>query len=344
MNDTDLFKQIKQGTLHPVYLLYGQESYFVSACVDKIIEKAVPSGFESFNLNRFNGEKLSYIELEDAVSTLPMMAERKCVVVKDLDIDKLNKNDIDSLMEMVSNPNESTVLVLYSTGVEYDFKKSTKLKKLSEAIQKNGVVCDFALKDKATLKRALSDRAQKVYVELDMPIADLLIDRCSQSYSVLINEIDKLIAYVQGRGGDRLEITKADIEACSIPSIDATSFDLARSILNKKYEQAFLLLDELFYQRMEALSILGALNMCFIDLYRAKCAMMNGCNTDAVLTDFGYPKNRAFAVRNSFRDVQGYSIESIRRCLNALIDADCQIKSSKVQDRLILENMIGKMI
>lgn len=344
MNDTDLFKQIKQGILQPLYLLYGQESYFVSACVDKIIEKAVPTGFESFNLNRFNGEKLSFDELEDAVSTLPMMAEKKCVVVKDLDIDKLNKNDIDILMELISNPNESIVLVLYATGVLYDIKKSTKLRKLSEAIQKNGVVCDFALKDKPTLKRALWDRAKKAGIELDMPVADVLIDRCSQSYSVLVNEVDKLIHYVQGRDEDHREITKADIDACCIPSIDSTSFDLARSILNKKYDQAFLLLDELFYQRMESLSILGALNMCFIDLYRAKCAMVNGHTTDEVVIDFSYPKNRTFAVRNSFRDVQNYSIESIRRCLNALIDADYQIKSSKMQDRLILENMIGKMI
>lgn len=344
LDDTTLFKRLKQGQLENLYLLFGQETYFVSSCVEKIIQQAVSSGFESFNLQRLNGEKLSMNDLEDAVSTLPMMAERKCVVVKDLDIDKLKKDEYEKLEELITNPVDTTVLVLYTTGLGYDIKKSAKLKKLSGFIEKNGVVCDFALKDKPTLKRALVDRAKKAGVELDMPVADILIDRCSQSYAVLQNEVDKLISYVSSREADYREITKADIDACCIASIDSTAFDLAKAILNRKYDRAFVLLDELFYQRMEALSILGALNMCFIDLYRAKSALNAGRSADQVLTDFAYPKNRSFAVKNAFRDVQGYSTQALHTCLDALMEADYQLKSSKLEDRLIMETMIGKMM
>ncbi len=346
LKDEELFKRIKMGDIKPVYLLYGQEAYFITACVDAIVKKTVAKGNESFNLNRFSGDKLSMNDVEDAVEALPIMLSaiecKKCVVIKDLDIDKLAKNDLEQLMEMVTNPNESTALIIYSTSIVYDMKKSSKLKKLSEQVQKTGAVCEFALKDKPALKRALCATAKKSGLQLEMPTAELIIDRCSQSYEVLLNELDKLISYVSG--SNKTEITKLDIDECCIASIDSTSFDLAKAILNKRYERAFMLLDELFYQRVEALSILGALNMCFIDLYRAKTGMATGHSIDEVLTDFNYPKNRLFAVKNAFRDVSGMSIEAIRRGLNALVEADLKLKSSKMEDRIILEYMIGSMI
>lgn len=344
LDDASIFKQIKQGDICPQYLLYGQEAYFISSAVERIIQKAVPKGFEAFNVIRISGEKLDLNELEDAVATFPLMTGKKCVLLKDLDIDKLAKADFDRLVKLVKDPNEASVLIIYTTDNIYDSKKSTKLRKLIEIISKNGSVCDFGTKDKSTLKRALCDRAKKAGIELTAQIAEMIIDCCSQDYSILINELDKLISYADSRSDELRQITVQDVQLCCIPSVDSTSFDLAKAILAKKYDTAFRLLDELFYQRVEALSILGALNMCFIDLYRAKVALAHGKTVDMVTADFGYPKNRLFAVKNAFRDVRAYSIENLRKCLTALTEADYQLKSSKLQDRLILETMIGRMI
>lgn len=339
--DAEIFKNVKQGIIHPVYLLFGQEEYFVTACVDAIVKKTVSSGFESFNLIKFF-EKADINEIENAVEALPVMSQKKCVIVKDMELDKLSKGDMDKLLELVINPNESTVFIIYSTSIIYDIKKSAKLKKLAEQISKTGIVCEFGYKDKATLKRALCERAGKSSLALDMMTAEYLITRCSSSYAILINELDKVIAFVIG--SDRNEITEGDINQCCVASIDSNSFDLAKAVMSKKYDRAFLLMDELFFQRMEALSILGALNMCFIDLYRAKVALGAGVSPEQVLADFNYPKNRSFAVKNSFRDVKSYSIEKLRRCISSLAQADIELKSSKLDDRLILERMLGNMM
>lgn len=339
VEDSALFTLIKQGAAaSPVYLLFGKESYFVTACVDKIIKKYVSPEFMSFNLNRFTETKINIDEVYDSCEALPMFAATKCVVVKDLNIDKMAKADYDRLVELVSAPNESTILVICDTTDSYDMKKSSKLKKLSELVQKKGIVCEFKPKDKPTLKRALCARAKKAGLEMEMTTADFLIDRCSFSYGILINEIDKLIAYVNQSGLE--EITNAHIYECCIPSIDSTAFDLARAILQKKAETALLLVDKLFFQRVEALAILGALDRCFIDLYRAKTAINNGKTVEQVLTDFNYPQNRMFVVKNAFRDVRGFSVEALRRCISALTLADFKMKSSKVDDRLLLEQML----
>ena len=336
--DRELFAKLKEGTLAPVYFLYGAESYFIRAAVQKIEEKAA-GGMEGFNLRKFQGDKASVGEIEDACETLPMMAEKKCVSVCDMDAEKLNKPEYDRLLAVISNPVETTVFVLFLLNVPVDLKRSAKWRKLAELAEKTGVVCEFAQKDKTTLKRALCERAKKEFLSMDMQTAGLLVDWCSQDYAVLLNEMDKLISHAQNG-----EITEKDVRECCIRSLDASAFDLAKSILSGKYDRAFSLLDELFSLRQEAVSILGALNLVFSDMYRAKCAQTSGKTPDDVAADFHYPKTRLFAVRNAFRDVQGVSAQHIRRCISALYDADRALKSSRAGDRLVMEQMLGRML
>ena len=337
-SDTELFSRLKQGELAPVYLLYGEEHYFSEQAAARIQSLAVSPGFESFNFQRFEGEKLDFSELEDACDALPMMAERKCVLVKDLDLEKLNKPELDRLLALVQEPNPSTVLILLQVSAAINPKKSAKSRKISEAAEKSGVVCAFSFKDKTTLKRALSERARKAYIRMELPVAEALIERCSSDYTLLVQELDKLIAYV-GEG----EITEADVDECCVRSIDASAFDLAKAVLNRNFDLAFQLLDELFFLRQEAMMILGALSMAFGDLYRAKCAQAAGRTPEQMSVDVRYPKNRQFAVKNAFRDVRKLDSAQFRLCLSALYEADRLLKSSRLDDRLILEQMLGKM-
>lgn len=339
VDDTALFRELKAGNVVPVYLLYGAEMSFIRAAVEQIRKIAVQSGFESFNLQNFDAEKDSWNAIEDACEALPMLSSRKCVCVKDADADKLPKADLERLMGLVSNPSDSTVLVLYMLSIQVDPKKA-KWKKLLDAAGKSGCVCEFAFKDRNTLRRALCERARKAHVSLDMDVAGVLVDRCSQNYAVLQNELDKLIAYVSGGS---YVITAQDVDECCVREIDSSAFDLARSILGGNFDRAYHLLDELFYLRQDAISILGALAMAFGDLYRAKCAQTAGKSADQVAEDFHYPKNRLFAVKNAFRDVRNFSAPQLRSCMAALYQADRQLKSSKLEDRLILEEMVGQM-
>lgn len=337
-SDRELFAGLKRAELAPVYFLYGAETYFVRTAVQKIEARAA-GGMEGFNLRKFEGDKVSIGEIEDVCETFPMMAEKKCVSVCDIDVEKLSKPDYDRLLEIISHPVETTVLVLFLLNVTVDLKKSVKWRKVAGEAEKTGIVCEFAQKDKATLKRALCERAKKACLSMDMQTAGLLVDWCPQDYAVLLNEMDKLISHAQNG-----EITEKDVRECCIRSIEASAFDLAKSILAGNYDRAFSLLDELFSLRQEAVSVLGALNLAFSDLYRAKCAQSSHKTPSDMETDFRYPKTRLFAVRNAFRDVQGVSARHIRRCIGALYDADRALKSSRADNRLVMEQMLGKML
>lgn len=343
LNETELKQRIAQGQLTNIYFLFGQENFFVSKYANEIVNKVVTKQFESFNLNWFHGDKLVLDELEDAIESLPMMADKKCVVVQNLDIDGLSKSDYDRFKEILKSPNEMTILVFFADKITYDLKKSSRVKTVLKQIEKIGTICEFPVKDKSTLKRALCEKAKKESLELDMPVAEYLIDRCSMNYAILMKELEKLIHYVKGLGKGT-EITKQAIDLCCMPTIESNAFQLSNAIVQRNYEKAFLLLDELLFQRQEPLAILGALDMCFYDVYRARVAIENGKTIEQVQVDFGYPPNRSFAVSNAFRDARATSIEQVRRYMSILTETDYQLKSSKADDRLVLEQMIGKMI
>lgn len=344
LTDVELFKRIKTNQLEKIYFLYGAEKYFVRKAVDMLKSAIVPSGTESFNLTELDGEKLDVSALEDICEGMPMMAQRKCVAVKDINIDKLNPNQLESLMNLIADVNPTTILIFYLVSPAIEVKKTAKFKKLFAAIEKEGVICEFELKDKATLKRALMEKASKNLVELDGRAADALVERCSQSYGVLLNEMDKLISYALAKNDIQKEITIKDIEECTVASIDASAFDLAKAVLAGNFNRAFILIDELFYLRQEAVPIISAAAMAFGDIYRAKAAALRGLTPEQVAKDFNYPQSRVFAIKNAFRDIRRYSIEDIRFCINSLYKADSELKSSKLDDRLILERAVGEML
>lgn len=342
VQDTAIFKDLKNGTLPNICFFYGEEGYFIGKAEKLLSERAVEPQFASFNSITFSSDNTDINAVEDAVEGLPMMAERKYILLKDWDMEKLAKADFDRLCNLLDYVPDTVVLAIIIQKSP-DVKKASRSKKLIDIISKNGIVCEFAAKDKSTLKRALCERAQKEYVNLEMDIAERMIDRCGTDYGRLVNELDKLISYTVATSEVKRDITAAAVDLCCIPSIEATSFELAKLLLSKRFDEGYSKLCDLLYLRQDGVAIVSALGMAFSDLYRASCAVEAGASQEQVLEDFGYPKNRAFAVKNAFRDIRSIPPQRISGCINALYEADLLLKSSKMEDKLILEQMLLKM-
>lgn len=337
LKEEDLNKSIRSESFYPVYLLYGSETYQIRKALQLLLKKAAPKTFAEFNLQKFDGETTSFNDLETAYEALPMMAERKCIVVKNWNFDKLAKNDLEKLVNLLENPNPSSIFIMYFTNQNADLKKNAKSKKICDIIGKIGAMTEFAQKDKASLRKILSDRCAKAGSKLPSAVCDKLIDWCGQDLSILMNETDKLISYAGNR-----EITKQDVQGLCTQSIQGTAFDLSNAILQNNYQKAFSILDRLFSLRTEPLMILGALNMSFIDLYRLKAAQSMNLTADQVIHDFRY-KSR-YRMTKLYQSVSLFSMEQIRNCIESLVKADMLLKSSRLDNRIILEQMLGEMM
>ena len=110
-----------------------------------VVRETVEEGFDAFNLQRFDGQEVSVAELEDAVEALPLMTDRKCVVVRDLDP---CIGDTDRLLRLMEGIPDSCVLVFWQMTLQPDKKKAWK--DFLDAANKVGTVVAHA--DQVTLQ------------------------------------------------------------------------------------------------------------------------------------------------------------------------------------------------
>ena len=111
LNDLTLKSSLKDGAILPVYMVVGDDIFLKKQALSRIIE-AVVSPDDDMNLIRYNFG-VSMQELYDELNGFPLMADKKCVVLSDFDVEKAAKDDFDKLIEMVEDPADTSVFVLY---------------------------------------------------------------------------------------------------------------------------------------------------------------------------------------------------------------------------------------
>ena len=89
--------QLKAKKILPVYSITGDDGYLKQLYVNKIIN-TVTDKDDVFNFQRF-GAECNLQDVYDSLSQLPIMADRKCALLCDYDIEHCSKENLDSTRE-----------------------------------------------------------------------------------------------------------------------------------------------------------------------------------------------------------------------------------------------------
>lgn len=334
ITETQLKDRIKAGTC-PLYVLYGAESYLTEQYTQLIIRHTVEEGFDAFNLQRFDGQTVTVEQLEDAVEALPVMSERKCVTVRDMDP---TGAESDRLLTLLSSLPDTCVLVFWQMTVQPDRKKGWQaFLKQAEAV---GTVMHFEKKTPADAARLLVSGARRRGCTLSTEDARYLAEQAGSDLHLLLCELDKLSA-LAGEGGT---ITRSLIDQAATKNLEARVFDLSKAILRRDAAAAYDLLHQLAVQREEPLAVMGVLSTAYADLYRAKVALGAGQSPESLAGDFKSYKGKEFRLRNAGRDAGRLSVAMLRDCLSILAAADTALKLSHSGDWVLLEETVARLI
>lgn len=340
ITEMDLKKEIEKENFHPLYFIYGEEKYLVRRYAEKLVAKAGGSTFPDFNRQRFDGSA-SIDSIAAAVEALPFMAQRKCVAVSDLDVEACSAQEISKLGELIASIPETTVLAVYLPSVDVDLKKSSKWKAFVKEAGRYGATVNLKMREGAELEKRVCAMAEKRGCSLSRQDAAYLISLCGKGLEGLTNELEKLCAYA----GPGEAITKKIIDLLTPRSLETTVFTLSRSLLVGEYDRAYSILDQLFYQNEEPIMILAVLSSAYLDLYRARAAVQSGRSAEYAAeifpTDY---KKKEFRLRNAQRDGKRLSMEMLRESLAILLDTDLALKSSRASERILLEEMIARLL
>lgn len=333
-----LKKQIATGELLPVYLLFGEDAYLKTTYLNKI-SRMISEPDDVFNYCKFTG-KCDLQAVYDAVMQLPFMSDRKCVILNDYDFDDASKTDFERFLSLISEIPPETTVIMYFDGVETDIKYNAKFKKLVSTTEKvGGVAVQLNHRTRAELVKMLCDGAAKRHCRMESSVGNYLVDTAGDDINLLRNELEKLCAFV-GEG----TVTKAHIDEVCTKTVEANIYKLSDSILGLNSTEALKTLDELFYARTEPMIILYTISSVFVDIYRVWCARGQGIQNEDVAKAFKYPANKTFLVKKAAQNLNKFDFKKISLCLEALTQADKNLKSFGLDSRSVLEQLIVKLI
>ncbi|MBP9200508.1 MAG: DNA polymerase III subunit delta [Gemmatimonadales bacterium] len=108
----DLLRALGKGELAPVYYLCGAEDILKDEAVRAILDRALEPHERDFNFDQRAAQGLAPEELHALVNTLPMLASRRVVVIRDIEAWKKKAATHEVLQKYLANPAAETVLIL----------------------------------------------------------------------------------------------------------------------------------------------------------------------------------------------------------------------------------------
>ncbi len=195
---TDDFSPIKAdilaGRFAPVYLLHGEESYYIDQLSQLLLDYVLTDEEKDFNLSQYYGADCRITEVISACRRYPMMAERQLVMLRE--VQSINKQQVklDDLCLYLEHPLESTVLVI--TCKTQTLTNAAQLIKLCKKI---GVVYQSDKIRDYELPKMMPLLLQQAGMEADAKAIDLLCNFIGADISRLMHEVDKLKLNLNGR-------------------------------------------------------------------------------------------------------------------------------------------------
>ena len=118
---------VRKGSFAPAYLLHGSEEILKDEMARIIVDQALDPSTRDFNVDQVSAASLDDEAVESLCNTLPMMAERRVVVIRDLDAWKRRAKAKSAFVRYLGQPSESTVVVLVQSGDDAPDKELAKL-------------------------------------------------------------------------------------------------------------------------------------------------------------------------------------------------------------------------
>ena len=105
-------KQIKAGEIPPAIYLWGEEDVLKDEAVRAVLEHVVDPGLRDFNYDVRSAAQLDPDAVEALCTTLPMMADRRLVVIRDIEAWSKRARAKSAVVRYLEHPAPETVLIL----------------------------------------------------------------------------------------------------------------------------------------------------------------------------------------------------------------------------------------
>lgn len=214
----EIVKDARSGKFSPVYLLMGDEPYYVDMVCDAILEYCLDESEKDFNQTVCYGADVNADTVITAARRYPMFADRQLVVVKEAQMMK----SLEELAVYCAKPLESTVLVIAMHGARADKRKS-----LYKNVSKVGVVVDSMQLRDYEMPQWISMYYQSRGLRIAPDAAALLGEHAGTDLNKIAIETEKMLKNLPEGS---VEVTAEDVEKNVGISRQFSIFELTKEL------------------------------------------------------------------------------------------------------------------
>lgn len=221
----------KKKKFLPIYILMGEESYYIDLIAETIIENALTEDEKDFNLTTFYGLDADVKVVISASKRFPVMSERQVIIVREAQM----MDNIDLLQHYISHPLKSTILIICNKNGKIKATETLKLAKNSEDV----VIFESNKITERTIIPLINDYVEEKGLTVSTKAASMLKDFIGTDIARLFGEIDKLSIIMD----KEKEITPELIERHIGISKDYNNFELENAVKERNYAKAMTIVD-----------------------------------------------------------------------------------------------------
>lgn len=212
--------ELRGGTFRPVYILHGEEGFFIDRIAEEVERLALQEHERDFNQTILYARDTDADQLKDTCLRYPMMAERQLVIVRELQAWRIDQ--VEKLEPYLAKPTPTTVLVLC-----YKHKKIDGRKSILKTAAKGGaaVLTSDKLREEK-LPEVLMGFAKGQKRKLGAAEAQLLASHLGSDLGKAVKEVEKLCLVTEEGGA----ITSEVIQRFVGISKDYNVFELQNAI------------------------------------------------------------------------------------------------------------------
>ena len=231
----EIIGDISRRNFAPVYLLMGEEDYYIDKLTEALELTVVPEDEKDFNAATFYGADTDVRQVISRAQQFPLMSELQLVMLKEAQAMQGAKKELEKLVPYVKHANDTTVLVVA-------FKGDTlgAASQLVKTVQSEGGVVFKSERPKDyQLQGPLNDYCREKKVRIDEKSAALLCEYIGSPLSKLFGEVDKLIV----AAGENGVISPELIESIIGISKEYNSFELVKTLSTRDYVRSMRIID-----------------------------------------------------------------------------------------------------
>jgi DNA polymerase III subunit delta len=220
-----IISNLKNQIYHPVYLLFGEESFFIDEISDYIEKNVLSEQEKEFNQSVVYGKDAKVPAIISMAKRYPMMANYQVLIVKEAQ----ELDDVEDFLPYVENPLTSTLLVLC-----YKYGKVDKRKAFYKTVDKTGIAFESPRIYDNKIPDWIESYVGKIGYTITQKANYMLLEFLGNDLSKIVNEIGKLTINIP-RGS---QITEDYIERNIGISKDFNVFELQKALGKKDVYKA----------------------------------------------------------------------------------------------------------